>query len=37
MTIVLKGEIHVRRERGASEALFIGRSGQITGVLPFRE
>jgi signal transduction histidine kinase len=35
MTIVLKGEIHVRRERGASEALFIGRSGQITGVLPF--
>jgi signal transduction histidine kinase len=35
MTIVLKGEIHVRRERGASEALFIGRSGLITGVLPF--
>jgi signal transduction histidine kinase len=35
MTIVLKGEIHVRRERGASESLFIGRSGQITGVLPF--
>jgi signal transduction histidine kinase len=35
MSIVLKGEIHVRRERGASNALFIGRSGQITGVLPF--
>jgi len=35
MTIVLKGEIHVRRERGAAETLFIGRSGQITGVLPY--
>ena len=35
MTIMLKGEIHVRRERGATEALFIGRSGQITGLLPF--
>jgi signal transduction histidine kinase len=35
MTIVLKGEIHVRRQRGAAEALFIGRSGQITGVLPY--
>jgi CRP-like cAMP-binding protein len=35
MMIVLKGEIHVRRQRGAAEALFIGRSGQITGVLPY--
>jgi signal transduction histidine kinase len=35
MTIMLKGEIHVRRERGAREALFIGRSGLITGLLPF--
>ena len=35
MTILLKGEIHVRRERGAVDALFIGRSGQITGLLPF--
>ena len=35
MSIVLKGEIHVRRERGAADALFIGRSGQITGVLPY--
>jgi len=35
MTLVLKGEIHVRRERGATETLFIGRSGQITGLLPF--
>ena len=35
MTILLKGEVHVRRERGGPEALFIGRSGQITGLLPF--
>ncbi|TCK75272.1 sensor histidine kinase [Acidipila rosea] len=35
MTILLKGEIHVRRERGGPAALFIGRSGQITGLLPF--
>jgi signal transduction histidine kinase len=35
MSIVLKGEIHVRRQRGAADALFIGRSGQLTGVLPY--
>jgi signal transduction histidine kinase len=35
MTILLKGEIHVRRERGSIDALFIGRSGQLTGLLPF--
>jgi signal transduction histidine kinase len=35
MTILLKGELHVRRERGAPSALFVGRSGQITGLLPF--
>lgn len=35
MVILLKGEIHVRRERGSPSALFIGRSGQITGLLPF--
>jgi signal transduction histidine kinase len=35
MTILLRGEIHVRRERGAPTALFIGRTGQITGLLPF--
>ncbi len=34
MTILLKGEIQVRRERGAA-ALFIGRAGQITGTLPY--
>jgi signal transduction histidine kinase len=35
MTILLRGEIHVRRERGGPAALFIGRTGQITGLLPF--
>ncbi len=35
MTILLKGEIHVRRTRGALDSLFIGRSGQITGLLPY--
>ena len=35
MSIVLRGEIHVRRERGAPSALFIGRTGLITGLLPF--
>ncbi|MBT9329620.1 sensor histidine kinase [Paracidobacterium acidisoli] len=35
MTILLRGEVHVRRERGAPAALFIGRSGQITGLLPY--
>jgi signal transduction histidine kinase len=35
MIIILKGEIHVRRQQGGPMALFIGRAGQITGVLPF--
>ncbi len=35
MTILLKGEIYVRREHGGPAAMFIGRSGQITGLLPF--
>jgi signal transduction histidine kinase len=35
MTIILKGEIHVRRERGTPTGLFIARAGQITGLLPF--
>jgi len=34
MWIILKGEAHVRRSQGGL-ALFIGRSGQITGLLPF--
>jgi signal transduction histidine kinase len=35
MTILLCGEIQVRRQHAARGSLFIGRSGQITGVLPF--
>jgi signal transduction histidine kinase len=34
MYILLKGEVHVRRQQGGL-ALFIGRAGQITGLLPF--
>ena len=33
--LILKGEIHVRRQHGGPMALFIGRTGQMTGVLPF--
>ncbi len=35
MTILLKGEVQVRRDRSGPTALFIGRAGQITGLLPF--
>jgi len=35
MMLILKGEIHVRRQRGGPMALFIGRAGHMTGVLPF--
>ncbi len=35
MWILLKGEVYVRREHGGPAALFIGRSGPITGLLPF--
>ena len=35
MVIILKGEIHVRRQHDGPMSLFIGRTGQITGVLPF--
>lgn len=34
MSILLRGEVHVRRQQGGL-ALFVGRAGQITGVLPF--
>jgi signal transduction histidine kinase len=34
MSILLRGEVHVRRQQGGM-ALFVGRSGQLTGVLPF--
>ena len=35
MILILKGEIHVRRQRGGPMALFIGRAGQMTGILPY--
>jgi signal transduction histidine kinase len=35
LILILKGEIHVRRTRNGPMALFIGRSGQMTGLLPF--
>jgi signal transduction histidine kinase len=36
MTILLKGEVQVQRDRtGAGPVMFIGRAGQITGLLPF--
>jgi signal transduction histidine kinase len=35
MILIIKGEIHVRRQQGGPMALFIGRAGQMTGVLPF--
>src|SRR5579872_5610249 len=34
MWILLKGEAHVRRSQGGL-GLFVGRAGQITGLLPF--
>jgi signal transduction histidine kinase len=34
MWFILRGEAHVRRSQGGL-ALFIGRAGQITGLLPF--
>ncbi len=36
MSILLKGEVQVQRDRNSSApVVFIGRAGQITGVLPF--
>jgi signal transduction histidine kinase len=35
LILILKGEVHVRRTRSGTMALFIGRSGQMTGLLPF--
>ena len=34
MWILLRGEVHFRRQQGGA-GLFIGRAGQITGLLPF--
>jgi signal transduction histidine kinase len=35
MTIMLKGEVHVRREHGGPAAFWIGRSGNISGLIPY--
>jgi signal transduction histidine kinase len=35
MFLILKGEIHVQRTHSGTMALFIGRAGQMTGLLPF--
>ncbi len=35
MILILKGEIHVRRHRTGPMTLFIGRAGQMTGLLPY--
>ncbi len=35
MILIIKGEIHVRRQQGGPMTLFIGRAGQMTGLLPF--
>jgi signal transduction histidine kinase len=35
MIIILKGEIHVRRKQSGPMTLFIGRAGQVTGLLPY--
>jgi signal transduction histidine kinase len=35
MTVILSGEIHFRRRSARQGGLFIGRSGHITGLLPF--
>lgn len=35
MNIILSGEVQVRRRNNGPIALFIGRAGQMTGMLPF--
>ena len=35
MSILLRGEVHVRRFKSGAMQLFIGRAGNITGKLPF--
>jgi signal transduction histidine kinase len=35
MMMILKGEIHVHRSRSGTIPIFIGRTGQMTGLLPF--
>ena len=35
MIILLEGDVQVRRRKGGQGSLFIGRSGALTGLLPF--
>jgi signal transduction histidine kinase len=35
LNIILRGEIYVHRRNSGSVSLFIGRTGQVTGKLPF--
>ncbi len=35
MNILLRGEVHVRRQRTGPLALFVGRAGHLSGKLPF--
>jgi len=35
LNFILRGEVHVRRRHTGPMALFIGRAGQMTGLLPF--
>jgi signal transduction histidine kinase len=35
LNFILRGEVHVRRHKTGSSALFIGRAGSMTGKLPF--
>ncbi|SNT39534.1 Histidine kinase-, DNA gyrase B-, and HSP90-like ATPase [Granulicella rosea] len=35
LNFILRGEVHVRRRVSGPMALFIGRAGQMTGLLPF--
>jgi signal transduction histidine kinase len=35
LSIILRGEVYVHRRNSGSVSLFIGRTGQITGKLPF--
>ena len=35
MIFLLTGEVHVRRQHSGPMAFFIGRAGQMTGLLPF--
>jgi len=35
MFFVLSGEVHIRHDRAAGQSLVIGRSAQVTGLLPF--